>query len=519
MNTAIPKEKKNLVQACLISSVLVGFSFFLQGTIGFNLADEGFLWYGAQRVALGDVPFRDFMSYDPGRYYWTAVYMGIAGDTGIMSVRIAAAVFQALGLTIGLFVIAQVDKSRGAFHTLFLLICAMTLAIWMFPRHKLFDISLSLISLGALTYLVFRPVPSRFIVTGIFVGLVAVFGRNHGIYGVVASVGLIAWLAINNGGGPGFLKGGLLWGVGVTIGFLPVLLMALFIPGFASAFWESIRFLLENQATNLPLPVPWPWDISFSGSGGRILRNLLIGVFFVGLIGFPVLSIAWVTYCKIRNNPVSPALPAAAFLSLSYAHFAFSRADVGHLAQSVFPLLVGCLVLTARFRTRTKWISASALFAAGIWIMISLQPVWLCIKEGSCVSATLAGDELLVNRGVAQNLSLIEDLATRFAPDGETFYVAPFWPGAYAIMEREAPEWEIYAWSPRPEAFEKREIERLRQAAPRFAVITDVALDGREELRFKNTHPLTFAYIEENFDLLPGLSLKHRQVYKYKDEK
>jgi len=34
----------------------------------------------------------------------------------------------------------------------------------------------------------------------------------------------------------------MLCSAGVTVGFMPMLLMALLIPGFAVAFWESIFF-------------------------------------------------------------------------------------------------------------------------------------------------------------------------------------------------------------------------------------------------------------------------------------
>ncbi len=47
--------------------LLVGAVFGWHGRLGLRLADGGFLWYGAVRAALGEIPLRDFQSYDPGR--------------------------------------------------------------------------------------------------------------------------------------------------------------------------------------------------------------------------------------------------------------------------------------------------------------------------------------------------------------------------------------------------------------------------------------------------------------------
>lgn len=507
------------IRILAVSCLVIFLLFLWQGNKGFNLWDEGYLWYGVQRVLLGEVPIRDFMAYDPGRYYWSAALVSIFGDNGIMSVRAAVAVFQCLGLFVGLLLIAQATKSRDKADILFWIISATILALWMFPRHKLFDISISIFLIGILTYLVSNPIPKRYLVAGICVGLIAVFGRNHGVYGAVGSLGVIAWLAIKNSSGPGFIKVIILWGTGVVIGFMPIILMMLFIPGFAIAFWESIRFLFEYKATNLPLPVPWPWTVDFAvASAGDAIRGILIGFFFIGTLVFAGLSIVGGVYCKFKEKPVQPALTVSAFLAFPYAHYAFSRADVGHLAQGIFPLLIGCLVLLVSARPVIKWPLALALCGASFWVMHVFHPGWQCLASKQCIDIEISGKDLQVDPGTANDITLLRQLAEQFAPNGQAFIATPFWPGAYALLERKSPMWEIYALFPRTEVFERKEIERIKASDPGFAFIFDLPLDDRDELRFKNTHPLIHQYILNNFDPVSISPNPAYQIYKARSE-
>ncbi len=514
MLTAVTNNKLLHLQTLALATFVVFTLFTWQGNKGFSLWDEGFLWYGAQRVMLGEVPMRDFKSYDPGRYYWSATLMSLWGDNGIMTLRGTVAVFQTIGLFVGLLLIARTVQKQYFFY---LLLSAITLVVWMFPRHKLFDISLSILLIGALAFLVQNPTSRRYFVAGLCVGLVAVFGRNHGIYGVAGSIGVIVWLSIKRVDDPMLIKGFALWATGVAFGYTPILFMALLVPGFAVAFWENIRFLFEIKATNLPLPVPWPWRVNFASEQlGEAIRGVLVGLFFIGTVVFGMLSITWVVRKKIQKKQVAPALVAASFLALPYAHYAYSRADVNHLAQGIFPLLVGCLALLAAQPNKIKWPLALMLCGASLWVMHVFHPGWQCHASNQCVNIEISGSNLAVDPGIASDVGLLRKLADQYAPGGHSFIATPFWPGAYPLLERKSPMWEIYALFPRTQIFEQAEIERIKAAKPGFALIFDLPLDGRDELRFRNTHPLIHQYILNHFERLPDSPNPAYQIYRAK---
>jgi hypothetical protein len=503
------------VQTVVALCLAVGSTFGLylwQGHEGFSLWDEGFLWYGAQRVVQGEIPIRDFMAYDPGRYYWSALFMGLRGEDGIISLRLAATIFQAVGLFIGLRTLAGSSRSPSFGY---MLLAATTLVVWMFPREKFFDVSLALGLIGLLAFLVERPSNRRAFLAGLGLGIVAIFGRNHGVYGLVGSLGTLFYLQLGAEARPRVLHPLGSWAVGVVVGYAPLLLMLALTPGLAAAFGASIADLFVRGATNLPLPVPWPWLVRFEATGLVTgIHDLLTGLTFMVIAAFAIASLVWVVRRRLRGEPASPALVASAFLALPYAHFAFSRPDVVHLAQGVFPFLIGSLALLADQPRIRKWPLAGILCVTSLAVMLPVQPGAQCHISLPCTVTHVAGDRLRINRVTANHLAMIEKLANDHAPDGRSFLVAPFWPGAYAAFGRRSPMWENYALFPRSDEFQRREIERIEAADPGFALIVDVARDGVEASRFSNSHPLIDRYLRENFDRLEGYKhTPHYQIF------
>ena len=148
--------------------------------------------------------------------------------------------------------------------------------------------------------------------------------------------------------------------------------------------------------------------------------------------------------------------------------------------------------------------------------MLPQHPGWQCRGSSRCVNVEISQNNLKVRQETARDIALLRHLARQYASQGETFIAVPVWPGAYALLERKSPIWEIFPLLPQSKAFEETEIERIKQARPAFAVIIDFPLRGRDELRYKNTHPLTNKFIQDNFERLPYPPRPEYQIYKAK---
>jgi len=516
------REYKNsfLVHALLLSVIAVSASFLWQGDKLFNLWDEGFLWYGVQRVMLGEVPIRDFMSYDPGRYYWSGLLMSLFKDNGIMALRMSVAVFQMMGLFVGLLLVGQALGERSKENVVYFVLSSMVFVLWMYPRHKLFDCSLSIFLIGILALLAGHPTRKRYFFAGMGVGLIAFFGRNHGVYGVVGSLGVILWLNIKKQEGVGFVQGGLTWALGVIAGYVPpMLLLVLIAPEFFSAFLEGLKTYFHTESTNINLPIPWLWRVDIASVPiHTAIHQVLVGLFFIAEAAFAIVALLWAIFNKYRGRKIPSVLVAASFLSLPYMHFSYSRADIGHLAQGVFPLLVGTLSFFATQSKWVKWPLVLILCGASLGVMLVMQPGWICRAENKqCIRVDVAGEPLYVYPHVARNISLLQELNRKYTPNDQNFLVVPFWPGAYALLERKCPMWEIYSLRPRSDAFQDKEIERIKAASPQFVVVLDFPLDGRDDFRFKNLRPRIYQYILSSFDPLNVSLDPHLNIFRAPD--
>lgn len=497
--------------APLFAFIAAAITFIVEGSIGFSLADEGFLWYGVQRTSLGEIPIRDFTSYEPGRYYWIAAWARVLSDTGIGTVRLALYAFWAIGVMSSLLVIDARDwQSRWARISVWTT-STLILILWAHPRHKLIDISISMILLAVLSWVLMHPTVKRFFITGVCLGLTAFFGRNHALYGVI---GLFLALLISNKPlnmlSPKRTSLALI--IGSILGASPLILMSITVPGFLIAYFESIVAVLRLGQTNLPLPIPWPWALkNIDILSHNSLRQLCVSVLFVAILAIPFLNLIKLAASRKQLRREDAQLIAATSIAIPYAHFAFSRADLSHLAQAIHPSLV-LVILIALRNQKARMTSLCIVTIISFVVCLRAHPYFQCIPQSRCSVFSISNQSLLIQRETASAITTLTSVYSKYGEDSRTFLVAPLWPGAYALFGKKAPMLWTYPLFTQTIEAQRAEISRIQNANPSFALLIDHPLNGLEHLRFRHTNPLIVAYLNDNYTLLqvpenPALNL------------
>ena len=501
----LTRQRHTVVLALIAFALSFGY-FALDGNVGINLSDEGYLWYGTKAVRQGKGPIRDFQAYDPGRYVWTAAWSHVFG-TGLVGTRESAVLFQCFAILAGLLAARRLTADWK-----FLTLTALTLVQWMLPRYKVFDQSIALMAIYAAVLLIERPTVRRHFAVGVFGGLAAFMGRNHGLYHLCA-FGLVILLVWRGAGVAELARLGGAWLGGIVIGYLPQLALFVFAPGY----WKAFLALLDRNVTigsNVAIAVPWPWERPEAWGGFYALYWWMQGLFFVAVpafLAFAAIRILWMKRDDIGRHAV---FVAAACVTLPYAHHTFSRADWEHLTHSAVPMVVGSLA--ALWLAPTAWrkpwwpsAGAGALFVATALTMVShmgmfarlAAPDFRTRPTEAFVERKVCGETMHVTGDSARLLDVADRLTAQLAKPDEGVMFLPHWPGLYAATNRRSPVKHLYFTRPTP-GLDEATLAQMEAGNVRWVLLQDYALDGRDDLRFKNTNPGIFAHLREHFTLV-----------------
>jgi len=140
------------------------------------------------------------------------------------------------------------------------------------------------------------------------------------------------------------------------------------------------------------------------------------------------------------------------------------------------------------------------------------QPLALC-SGSRCQEINILGDSIKVPIQTIAVINLLTELELKYGEPTQPFLVAPFWPGAYAIFNKKSPIYGIYPSYTRSAKIQLQEINRLSSAQISFSIISNYALDGKDSLRFKNTHQVLYRYISDNFKRIEMQHSEGREIY------
>lgn len=452
--------------------------FLLQRANGLDLGDEGFIWYGALAAARGEVPLRDFRSYDPGWSYWIAGVFALVGRDGFVAVRLAAAV----ALAAALLAILRA-ASREGLGVAWSAACGAVWLAWAFdvPAALNGAVALTVTATGAA--LVARPDARRHLLAGAVTGAAAFIGRNHGLYAAVATAVLVA-AAPARPDRPAALRRFALWAIGVVLGYAPMIAMCAAVPGFAASFVESAALWVRLGRTNLARDVPWPWRAGRSLDPARAFG---LGLVFLGV---PLAVAALVALVRLRPRFRSPLLVAGAVTAAAYLHYTFSRPDEFHLARGAVPPLVAAaagLAAAATARTRRAVAAGLAAFALlSAWVLAPRHGAWARVcAPGRYREMAVGPDRLATDRADAALIRAARLAAA--APSG--FYAGPTVPGLYALAGVRAPVWDVYPLLPATDAEQDAAIAALGRAGVQRALLCPWEdLPSPSGLGFTHTH-------------------------------
>jgi hypothetical protein len=515
--TDSPARPRSYLFIALGSGMLVTLCWFLfSWRYGLDFGDEGYYWYGAQRVLRGEAPIRDFLAYDIGRYLWAAAVMALVGDDGIFTARAAAALYQALTVCVGVFLVLQAaDRRLGtAGRILFALVTALILDLWAYPYYKVYDYGTSILLVAMLVLILSSLSPARWFGAGLLLGLAAVMGRNHGAYGIASALLALGFMLLKQGRRGELILPALAFIGGTVIGFSPTFAMDIFKPGFLDAFIAGVIEHVHSTATatNIPLPVPWPWTI-IHGKYGWVLWAIAFaeGMAFIALLLVPVLTlVALLRKPLVAYTHLDYLLAAAAITGLIYAHYAYSRADLVHVALSIAPLIF--IALGAGSLVRAAIPVAAGVLALSVLMLAKEAPVLNSKVLGrSAKTVRVNGSELYVPSYIARDLMVSEQVFSALPAARHNFLAVPNFPAFYAINKSRMAIWEIYALSARDAGFEAAELSRLAKAQPDVVILSNHALDHRPELRYSRMHPLMYQWIQSHYqraNLAPSSELE-----------
>lgn len=489
------------LEACAVAVFLGALLFSWQWSYGFNMGDEGWLWYISQHISFGKMPIRDTFGYDPGRYLWSAAWFKILGADGLFEQRLANASFGVIGLAC-----AYATMQRAYVNATTRVAVTIMLAIALcYPLHKVYEQSLSLIGVALIAYVLRHSTdPRRWLILGIATGIAACIGRNSGVYYAIASCAALATTWRLSGRRVG-IRSVTTYSGGLLVGYSPMVFWFILDSRFRHAMIESILF---TRQWLLPLPIPFPWRVTQNISSASSLQLTMVSwliILTIALYLIQTMTLLRRITDGIKISPLFALEAAATCVGIPYLHQSLERADFPHIAQGILPLfLLSSAQITESIKLRRSFLAILfLLIAMASWLPSEpIMHFWLLRRHdpSAMSSVTIDGHNFNLEQSTAELLRSVRRVAEGCRVGDGQLVAMPHFPGLLAYLHVQSPYWEMYYLYPRGAKFQQSEIAQMEEFGTKVAVVDwTTALDGHAKMRFEALNPILASYIRTHF--------------------
>lgn len=456
---------------------------------GINLADEGYLYFGTRQVLKGKVPVVDFRSYDPGRYYWCALWLGIFGES-LWTQRISMSFLKWITLAIVGFLCFQISNSW-----LIVILIQLGCLGWLLYNYKMIECLFTSAQLLSFWMLAQYGNDFSFASMAFLLSFSLFLGLNMTVY----QVGAVMLLFVFNHQ----LIFNIPWNamlLGLIAGSIPLLIILVRYPTFLKHYWiRKINPILKRKSTNLKLPYPWLWrnptHIIQSSPSRTFAAKLLFTVIPIFIVSIAVLLLFKAIDCTENTPLILPAI----VVGIPWLNHIISRADIGHLHLIGLPvgiLLINLSTIYIPFMGTVVLALAWMIFS--IWFF---QPSFAEFGAKSKLKKLrIEGRAFWMTRNqkvvITQVLKLVEERR-----DKTTFF-APSLCMLYALSDTKPGAYDTFPVYPASTSKQQEMIDELSASSPTLLVINNFHLDKNPERCFSASHPLVWEYLKNQFKTL-----------------
>lgn len=404
----------------------------------FSFADEGYLYYIAQRFGEGAVPYRDIhlVSYFPGLFYLFSPLAGLEEGAVIW-----ARALMLVGLVAKVLLMWACARRIGGERTA---VCAALIVMLVpGPWHKFYIGTLSLWVLYSILRYSREPVRHNAVLLGAAVGSALILRIDVAIAGVALAVLVLVFKARRNGASMDLLIAPL---VALTLA-LP-LLGFIFARGVATEYWAQWLSFAPRIGTRLVSTAAYtPPGLDALLGWGYATATAWVFYLAVLVVAANLVTNAatWLWHSLRRMQALEDSHVVAVFVVLwtlsGFPQFALERPDVGHLTQyASFVVLAGVLL----FRCLQDWMPPRVCWTIGACIAGLFVAKHLYYAEGGSAGVlaspahwvTLSSGFTYPTSDAEPYYELLEEVLERSQVDDEIIAL-PYAPGiAYATGRR-----------------------------------------------------------------------------------